>query len=979
MKIISPTYSLQQGVDTKILSDFLLENVLFFIGAFEVEGDKVIFRTFERDSVVDDFVKFYLADNKDQVLQLLGRENLIIEVDTLDIFLYKPDVQYVQYTQADIIGVDFASLVKSFIKGYLMCKKLDFHISKNLLFIEHVYVKPYHFEDILMKIKDYSLSFLVGDPKSGKTYSVYYIIYHLFYEENYRIFNCIGLKQFRKLVSDANLYYKNDKVVIYYEDPFGFSTLETEQVNEIFSELTNVRFSNIIVLITSRIQIFLSAIQATGALELVNSEVVIDYRFLQTDIAPSDNFKNTINVNYDERKIKEIILRIGWLYNSKWITKFAKYLKKPEIGWIWDTLEYDKFSPGNIYESFLICKSLKDFDIDEFDKIKRCLLSGSLDLIQAFNSEVNIFVKREKKFYVKLFFVLPAITVLEDNRQIEEIFGDEYEEVKNYLDILKYNTKSAFTKRSLTYYHPLFGEAIDQYLFKYGFDEFIYDDDLIKFIGTRNNFPENFIVDFVCFYYYLYFTKHINRGSGRVNTNIRTEFLLSINKQIHKIQNEKIEKQVQIIGFFYDSILSKKPNDKTKGEHIEEFIEKLVQKSDLSFASYVASILEHQIYLRVKYFQQGDFPQTVSLIIKAVSNLVRGNQFDTKADVISSVFIHSIFSSLEELISYDSDIQENEVFGSLSDAIRSVYTHYNVISNSRKTQFYLNISIIWIDAIIMKFTELHQYSCENKGIVRRLKELSENSSDYVQQQNIELLEKDVQHCAAVRDALFKLFTELWRKIKKQKDSSYLKGAISFSLVWHNRWKFGEGYLAFVNWLEKEGLTTPTSYNSDSDFQEGFIYNVTYHYNYFMTRNDAWTRESSIMIWRIGSPRKGANALYESGVLNYDNAVEKKSGTVKNVVAAVDEIVLLDEMLKKLFDGLSDGESYLKLRAMLYLVGIRYEKNSSNYHELVDKIDLNVTSKRSMQLEAMLADVVVDLKACQFTLFADKIDSWIARF
>lgn len=971
---------LRSEFDKLLPSDFFLKYVGLFLlkpGAFCNEFEIIVSDRFTSiNQLIPKFLDRYCTDSRERLGNQFAGHLLSEIILTEQKAFLEPELEaFLDESVQFITGpgnepITKLNLLTAFIKGYLLCQELDLTFSKNYLLIELIFVKPQGFDEAFEKIRSTQLSVLTGEPKSGKTYSAYYILYKFNTEENYEIRHCISLNHFSKILHDAKNFFGNKKTLVYFEDPFGFASFDGEFLKEIFDKLKAVSGrENLKIIVSSRKQLFLTGINSDNInqAEVLKNSFIINYKFQKNQLKEGtlDGY-NFSSVYYDERKIKKIIQNTAWLYKAKWLRSFSNFLAQSSTPFIWDTLEYSKFSPGNIYESFLIYRSLREFQLKEFDNIRQCLMYGGHDLMNAFNSEVNTFVVREKSFYVKLFFILPAITILQDLESIKNIFGAEFAEVENYLDILKYQNQSPFAKRSLTYYHPIFGEAIDVYLFKFGYKEFLGNDDLQSFINNINEFEEEFIKDLICFIHYLNFIQNTN-GSRQFDGVVNYNIPLILKKAQDKINNTKLKNEVRIIEFFYNSIQSNELSKDEKVNAITDFIQKLLN-DDIKFTSYVGSVFEHQLFFRSKFLKSNVLPQTISAFIIAVATLIRRKKGGM--DLVSSVFLHGIFSNLEELLDYRLKIDENEIFKALKRTIETLGKEYQNGEKSNKLYF-LKIIVIWMDAILMKFSELHQYISEGKNIIGNFNYLIKSNNEYYQQEKANLLLKNnIKNCRSLRNQLYDIFIDLWEQTKVDANNNYfLMGAISFSLIWHNRWKYDHGYDDLLDWLSLEKFNTMNSLMADDLFFSGFLYNLQYHYDYFLLRNDAWTRESSIMIWKIENPRKGANAIYESGIL-----VRKDKEGIKIDVEGISEQVVLGTVLHKLIDEQRFGD----LRHLVYLIGVRYEKNAYYYESLISEFHEKLILEAKPQVVEVLKNTIIDLEKCQFTLLSGEIDSWLTE-
>jgi len=972
-------FDIIEDLEKQLPSEFLQKNISLFLikwndqtNSFDIY-DSPLFR--EIKEIVLDFLKRYFADNKSLVLKRLGikqfpqiENSFSVKFETfipltreIEKCLLLPLNIYAQ-DNADS-QIKFIDLINAFVKGYRLCAHLNLSYSKNFLLMDLVFVKPEGFEAIYTKIceeKENKLLFITGEPRSGKTYSAFYFLNKFLNEKNHQVFHCSNLSRFEQLLADKNNYYRNYDVVIYYEDPFGYSSLNENDVSLILAKLgQSQEIEGLKVIVTSRKQLLLSGSYNN---DILSKNIVINYQTENKNgVLPlPNNNPGFTTVYYNAEKIKLIILKIAWLYNAKWATEYSNFYFKTDTTYIWNRFNYSKFSPGSIYESFLISSALPTYGLQQIDKIEQSFLAGANDLMKAFESEVSTFVKRETFFYIKLFFVLPAITILDSTETIEKILGIHYSAALKYFDILKKQKDSPFTRESFTYYHPMLGEAVDRYLFKHGYKEFIDDPELGTFLENVNSLPEEFIRDFICFLYYLNFVQNISEYSQK-SSSYSNDIPWLIRKTTDSIEDDRLKNEIKTIGFFYQTLSSNLPlTDKKK--NVKLFLHRYVNDQN-NLYSYIGSVLEHQLYFRLKNFKSENLSENVGVLIIAIAKTIKAN---TKTSgFLSSVFIHSIFSNLEYFVEYNQHRDKDDVFrnNKIISAIRGTVAD---IAEGPKIgtdpTASMNIAIIWLDAIMMKFSELHQYITQSENLIEKVND--SNGLISIQSKiDAEILRKDIYKCGLLKNELFGIYEAFWDTItKKAINKDYLRGAIAFSMAWHNRWNYGKGYDRFLIWIRKENLISPELKLWEESYRHGFLYNIKYHYDYFLKRNDSWTRESSIMIWKIDRPRKGANALYESGIIFWD--LKKKNIKIQKSY----ELEAFGEIIKRIF---KDG-SFDDIVPVIFLVGLRYEKNQAYYELLVLDLIKRIKGSSDNTLTLQLPIARKSLTSCNVNLLIKRI-------
>lgn len=918
----------------QLLTDYLRENAWRYFCRHNILTGAVVLEVHYTNGIdeatIAEFLKRYCSNQKSSILyQLNVDQSLDLRLNTDKIYDrgFNPHLGEITY-----LGVTISQFLGSFVQGYVFCSVISLGMNRrNLLLIKHLFVPPIGFETVIDKVQKHRLIHLVGEPKSGKTYSAYYLLHHFRFEWNASIFYCVGAKNFSRFIDGAlkfKDYDKNQLKVIYYEDPFGFSAFDIDQTEELFNDLGKLHgLSNVKVIISSRSELFASAVHRMprSAVQEMKSAILVKYsgKSLQ-DKFISERFslcEDEISVYYGKEETKRVVGNIAWLYGAKWHSQFASFLERPNDDWIWDKIDFQGLSPGSIYEAFLIFISLRSYHpVHDFNSIRKSLFLGSSDLVSAFNSEVNVFMTREEGVYIRLFFLLPAFTSVRSVDEIKTIFGKYYNKVFPYIDLLTEPTESGpFSRATVRYYHPSFAEAVRNFLIKYGYSQLLSKSPeanaLMQFV-YNSDVSYEFLRDFICF---VYFLQAVGRGrkKGKYKENSGYKITLeSLERKLAKSNREDLIVEQKIVKFFYNALLYT-TTKKIQRDNVQSFItDKLLTKDKgTRWISYAGSVLEHQILSSVGENRIDQLGNVIVGFIGAIAELIETKGQETK--IVASIFLHVVFSNLEDVVK--SDIDEDDILKSVDSLIDHIGIRY-VESNSQKDRgFYRDIGVIWLDALLMKFGELHVYLSDNEGFVTQLAKLSPEETSINERVVFDQHMALVKRCLLIREHLFNRFKQLFSELSSQNHGQFLRGAVCFSLIWHNRWKYQSGYNEFQNWLREERLN-PVS-EIDDEYALGFLSNVKYHYDYFLAKNETWQRENAILIWKMGSPRKGADAVYEAGITEEDFDSE----------SVIDSIVF-EKMLNTILERPSLTEYWLPL---VYLIGLRYERDSDRFQTAAD--------------------------------------------
>ena len=156
------------------------------------------------------------------------------------------------------------------------------------------------------------------------------------------------------------------------------------------------------------------------------------------------------------------------------------------------------------------------------------------------------------------------------------------------------------------------------------------------------------------------------------------------------------------------------------------------------------------------------------------------------------------------------------------------------------------------DALLMKISELHNFLHNRPRVRRELTDFADLYRDDTVKRLLHVLEGEI--------------SARWEDLKTPDDSTgrFLDGALLFTYFWHNRWATDgvQNQVLLENWKK---LMERSPEQVDHRFRDGRVFNMCYHASYFDAQALAWERETSIYRWRQDKPRRGADALYESGL------------------------------------------------------------------------------------------------------------------
>jgi len=177
-----------------------------------------------------------------------------------------------------------------------------------------LYVKPTEYEDILRKLEEDHIIFIIGEPHLGKTYTAFYLLWE-YYQKGYNVTHIrhdrlVSLlyqyegdmqKLLLNLFSDEHCAAK----VIHFDDPFG-ETMErrvdifAKELDK-FLEFTR-KYEHLRVIVTTRLNIFREA--------LIRSNPSANISNLEKDLR--------VHTSYQRNILLEILYRYIHFYRPSW-------------------------------------------------------------------------------------------------------------------------------------------------------------------------------------------------------------------------------------------------------------------------------------------------------------------------------------------------------------------------------------------------------------------------------------------------------------------------------------------------------------------------------------------------------------------------------------------------------------------------------------------------------------------------------------
>jgi len=676
--------------------------------------------------------------------------------------------------------------------------------------------------------------FFVGQPNIGKTYTSYFILLKAF-NKGYEIHHCRDLRVFDKLLK-SNL--ELSRSVIYVEDPWGFQRYDSskkKQFKDLLKEARKRKVKKLI--ITSRAAIYNNS--GFGGSDEINRFEV--FRF--------DLMNDTTNDQHFDHK-KRLLSKTLWYYDASSQKNFKSYIDYGRLKHKWEEFIYSITSPGSIFYVFQIFPSLLNIASETGSEIKQLeTYTNNFDNIRfLLSSEVveEINSIDEKNNYLRSRLLLPAIS--EINKEADRILFDKPRSNAGMQRIVDFDEN----ENNLVYFNKKFSRAVRIFM--------------MKEKGVFSN--TNGLIHFLCEKVKVNMDK-INSLKEQISDVLVTYF--AINNGVHKELKDIVK---GLIGAIYNvdpqksrelnllKIILTDGQDKREGKRfLREFIGE-VSRSDnnsnevseevIRYFSSFGSLFERIIdiaYHKKEYDPK--YKLNKNFLLQLIQRLIQINyEYDDKPEVKSylrsSLFLHGVFSKYEYILGLISDGEEE------TDLLESLEEFVINIENSNYDYWKESI-VVWLDAALMKMSELHLY-------LRQIEMPFDNYSP---------MEYDLEPEKINSNKALNQIKSLIHKIgnlKNKQNEKFINGGLLFTFCWHNRWVYhhiDEQTYEDLQSILKGNLKVEKQWFQE--YFEGFLFNLTYHYEYFLYKAPVWNKQSKVLNSISWTPRKGADHVYESGI------------------------------------------------------------------------------------------------------------------
>jgi len=764
------------------------------------------------------------------------------------------------------LGIPFKNWIINYFNGKAFAYKIDREDEEQYIFMDSQFVENNQVESIRKELNtsDKRPIFIYGNPKSGKTYTALYLFFEIFCIKKIKVKTLKSVEVFLKYLKQLKINNGREgepPIYIYMEDPFGGVSYDHESANALLNDFKYESLpDNVNIVFTSRKSPYLEA----KTLFSSKREFFNNLKEFQFELSTEKEENSRLYKNSD---FEEMLERMAWLLKARWLENFRAYRNNKKLYPYWSELKPENNAPGSLFYAFKLFPNIIAYRGDKKNDIKKIAycLNNTDNLEAAFTSEHMISLETSKITAIKLFFLLPAMTKIDDiEKLINNIFTpNEQKEIRIYKDIIVKRVKleKAFQTQSYVYFHSTFAESASKYLREYWK---LFFNDIFKYLYDKTKDTEiapSILKDLLCNFYIFSF--------GAPESLNAEDSLLYETKLLDYIKNKNLDDYTQavIVKSIYLLKEINSDTDTVSSSNLDNNIEPLFASIMKSPApgdqiSYVASLIDQMLTLTSEdeYFN----PKNQEFLGQFISKFIKVNceHAEKEPYLRISVFIHGILSKFENFIPTKLNYENLD---SIRDEIErnSIYT--SLFNLSWFNKFHINrlmeLIIIWLDAIFMKIGELHYYIMQNLYLF-----------DYPGEADPNVIEKEKSLIRAnvLMNILWEKIREIWDKYRPQfndDQQKYLEGAMTFIIHWHNKWSLPTGKIEILEWMN--GNLSSDWPNQDEKFWEGVLFNINYHREYFYIKSNAWQRESSILIWKMNNPRKGADHLYESG-LNLNN-------------------------------------------------------------------------------------------------------------
>ena len=729
--------------------------------------------------------------------------------------------------------------IREFNSGKAFAIELGLEYEERFIFINELFESPKHFKEIKGTFYENSGTpiLLVGDPRTGKTYTSIKLLHDAYFEKGGIIKYIQSASELD--ISSLHIYGIDKDIYIYFEDPFGMSQFEFSVGDKFLDTLSllmqSINRQKYHIILSSRLGVYQQAKMLFG--QRLGSFREFFYRVSRDDNSETDS-------SYSIDQLGNIFEKTAWLKGATWLEDFRNYRNKmfERIQSPWTQVLRGRFAPGIIYSTFVIHPKLLELDggaPDNIDRIAKTTNDVS-QLRTVFNSEILNTVKDIHQS-VKAYLLLPAMTPIDE--EIEDtLFKKNRNNIdKHYKNILE-RRKQQEKPYSLRYFDDVFAEAVSQYILHNPEKVFDGPDGILNYLSSNPDVPPEVLTDVLCWYLSL-------RGQGG------TEFIDCLSRLDTKDPTRS--KWVKLLQVLF----RKTGLDEVEINLFRGFTSVLCG-GDSSEFSIFSSLLIQQLILATRVCSRQDrdglFNNASDLLnMISVNRLTVDDGGSSEPYLRLSLLLHSLLAQIEELFIIDSD-KETEIRKTFTSFKLFSWIQYYWINNGQNKNDWMKTAIVLLDAILMKIGELHKYHVQFGINISEEEQYTQNRQRF----KINIM----------KEALSTLFFQIWSDVKSKSDSSdqasFLTGALTFSACWHNRWSLRKYQdLALGKWwveLEKSIQSSLGEY-----YWSGVRFNINYHSEYFFAKQNAWTRETSIYPWRKKHPRLGADTFHESGLLDQD--------------------------------------------------------------------------------------------------------------
>ena len=330
-------------------------------------------------------------------------------------------------------------------------KNLDFlkkisHDDERYSKINHYYVPPKEYKEILDSLEKNNIVFIIGDAGIGKTYTAVKILRD-YYETGFEPIWFVGLdKEDRDIQSRVlSSYIPQDNQIVYFEDPFGKTVFERrDSLFQIFTPLLDkLSQYNSRIIITSRKEVF----------ERFSQESLLEKEIL--------DLKSELNIrkpSYDKKKLKEIFTKLAEIHCEWFEDK-----KMTQI--VFDAIDTKKITTPLSIRDMVFSSKKKISEIDLINKIH----NREKEIINAFALEIlGLSIPAKVTLYIVFFigglgysFIYEMFDLILNNlRNIGLKFAASYLNIELRSQLGYRIEQVGFKKTAYKFAHPVYEESL---------------------------------------------------------------------------------------------------------------------------------------------------------------------------------------------------------------------------------------------------------------------------------------------------------------------------------------------------------------------------------------------------------------------------------------------------------------------------------------------------------------------------------------